>query len=82
VWVSKRDATAGQERYQPAALALHAVSVAWIPSDQGAFGMSASTKAVQVLVGTTDVPVLITATDDQSRITLVPVPGSARAAAS
>ena len=82
VWVSKRDPAATQERYQPAALALRAVSVAWIPTDQGAFGVSASTKPVQVLVGTTDVPVLITAMDDQSRITLVPVPGSARAAAS
>lgn len=82
VWVSKRDPAATQERYQPATLALRAVSVAWIPTDQGSFGVSASTKAVQVLVGSADVPVLITAVDDQSRITLVPVPGSARAAAS
>ena len=82
VWGIKRDPAGPQERCQPAAWAWRGVSVAWSPTDQGACGVSASTKPVQVLVGTTDVPVLITAMDDQSRITLVPVPGSARAAAS
>ncbi|HRW17793.1 MAG TPA: hypothetical protein P5181_02995 [Dermatophilaceae bacterium] len=79
VWVSRRDPAASQERYAPATVMLRSVTVAWIPRDQGSFGVSASTSAVQLLVGGDDVAAVITAIDEQARITLVPVPGSARA---
>ncbi len=76
VWVSPRDPESAQERYLSAALALRSVTVAWIPADQGSFGVSASTSAVTVLVPTAEVQKLIAAQDARSRLTLVPVPGS------
>ncbi len=76
VWVSPRDPALAQEHYLPAALALHAVTVAWIPTDQGSFGVSASSSAVALLVSAADVQKLIAAQDSRSRVTLVPVPGS------
>jgi hypothetical protein len=78
VWVSEPDPSSAQVRYLDAALALHGVSVAWIPSDQKAFGVSAATAAVQLLVPSADVHTVIAAQDKGSRVTLVPVPGSAR----
>ena len=76
VWVSPRDPASNQERYLPAALGLQAVTVAWIPTDQSAFGVSASSSAVALLVAAADVQKLIAAQDARSRLTLVPVPGS------
>jgi len=78
VWVSRRDPAANQERYLEAGLVLRAVPVAWIPPDQGSFGVSASTAAVQLLVPTGEVQKVITAVDESARFTLVPVPGSLR----
>lgn len=78
VWVSARDQSATQERYQPAALMLSAVTVAWLPPEQNSFAGGSANAAVQVLVPIGDVPKVITAQDDKSRFTLVPVPGSAR----
>ena len=76
VWVSPRDPESAQERYLGAALGLHAVAVAWIPTDQGSFGVSTSSSAVTLLVPAADVQKLIAAQDARSRLTLVPVPGS------
>ncbi len=82
VWISRRDPSATQERYLEASLALHSVVVAWIPSDQGSFGVTAATASVQVLVPAADVQSVITAVDASARFTLVPVPGSLRARSS
>jgi len=79
VWVSPRDPESAQERYLGAALGLHAVTVAWIPTDQGSFGVSTSSAAVTLLVPSADVQKLIAAQDARSRLTLVPVPGSLHA---
>lgn len=79
LWVSPRDQSSTQERYQPATLMLRAVSVASVPGDSSGFGGGSSTTAVQVLVASADVPKVITAQDERSRLTLVPVPGSMRA---
>lgn len=76
VWVSPRDPDSAQERYLGAALGLHAVTVAWIPADQGSFGVSTSSSAVTLLVHSEDVQKVIAAQDVRSRLTLVPVPGS------
>lgn len=81
VWVSRRDPAATQERYLEASLVLRAVPVAWIPPDQGSFGVSAATAAVQLLVPSGEVQKVITAVDESARFTLVPVPGSLRAKA-
>jgi hypothetical protein len=78
VWVSDRDPATTQERYLDPALVLRGVPVAWIPSDQPRFGVSASTAAVQLLVPRDDVQRVIAAQDKQGRVTLVPVPGSIR----
>ena len=82
VWVSRRDAATTQERYLEAAVLLRAVTVSRVPAAQGGFGASAATASVQLLVAIGDVQKLITAQDDQARITLVPVPGSLRATGS
>lgn len=82
VWVSRRDPAFAQERYLEAALVLRSVSVSRIPTDQGTFGAAAAPASVQLLVATPDVSKLITAQDDQARITLVPVPGSLRVSGS
>jgi hypothetical protein len=78
VWVSDRDSATTQERYLEPALALRGVSVAWIPADQTRFGVSTSMTAVQLLVPRGEVQKLLAAQDKQSRVTLVPVPGSTR----
>lgn len=79
VWVSDPDPTGAQQQYVDAKLVVPRASVAWIPTDQPRFGVSADTTAVQLLVGPDDVPTLIAAQDRQARITVVPVAGSARA---
>jgi hypothetical protein len=78
VWVSDRDPATTQERYLDPTLVLKSVPVAGIPSDQPRFGVSASTAAVHLLVPRDDVQKIIAAQDKQARVTLVPVPGSAR----
>ena len=82
VWVSRRDGATTQEKYLEAAVLLRAVTVSRVPPPQGGFGATAATASVQLLVATGDVQKLITAQDDQARITLVPVPGSLRATGS
>ncbi|MGV1007429.1 MAG: hypothetical protein ACOYBY_02325 [Dermatophilaceae bacterium] len=78
VWVSDRDPATTQERYLEPALALRGVSVAWIPTDQTRFGVSTTMTAVQLLVPREEIQKLLAAQDKQSRVTLVPVPGSTR----
>lgn len=78
LWVSDRDPATTQERYLEPKLVLRGVSVAWIPTDQTRFGVSTATTALQLLVPRDDVQKVIAAQDKQSRVTLVPVPGSTR----
>lgn len=80
VWVSDRDPASTTERYLDPHLALRSVAVSWIPTDQGRFGVGSATSAIQILVPRAEVALVIAAQDRQSRVTLVPVPGSARAA--
>ncbi|HOF63729.1 MAG TPA: hypothetical protein PLL54_05435 [Dermatophilaceae bacterium] len=82
VWVSRRDVTTTQERFQEAAILLRGVTVSRVPASQGGFGATAATASVQILVVSSDIQKLITAQDDQARLTLVPVPGSLRATGS
>jgi hypothetical protein len=58
-------------------LALHAVSVAGMPSEGGGLGAASSDRPVQVMVPTAAIRGLIGSLDDGARVTLVPVPGSA-----
>ncbi len=76
VWVSPRDPASAQERYLASQIGLQAVTVAWIPQDQGSFGVSASSSAIALLVPSAEVQQLIAAQDARSRLTLVPIPGS------
>ncbi|MBK8469070.1 MAG: hypothetical protein WAR57_09090 [Candidatus Phosphoribacter sp.] len=76
LWVSKRDLNTPQERFLPAILALRAVTIAWIPTDAGSFGVSASSAAVTLLVPSAEVATVISASDAKARLALVPVPGS------
>lgn len=78
VWVSERDPASTQERYLDAKLALEAVSVARLPSEQGRFGTAAASAAVQILVPRAEVRTVIAAADKRARVTLVPVAGSVR----
>ncbi len=80
VWVSDRDQTSSTERYLDPHLALRGVAVSWIPTDQTRFGVGAATSAIQILVPRAEVALVIAAQDRQSRVTVVPVPGSTRAA--
>lgn len=75
VWVSPRDPQSTQERYLQATLMLEGVSVTPVASD-GRFGSAASTTAVQIRVPRAKVADVIAAVDQQSRFTIVPVPGS------
>jgi hypothetical protein len=78
VYVSARDQKTTQERYGEPALMLSAVSVSWLPAGTDRFGAGASTAAVQILVPSAKVAAVLAAIDSQSRVALVPVPGSAR----
>lgn len=78
VYVSRRDVAATQDRYADPVLMLGRVSVSWLPSTPERFGGVGSTSAVQVLVPTGSVAELLAAMDSESRVALVPVPGSAR----
>lgn len=78
VYVSRRDVSATQDRYADPVLMLGRVSVSWLPSTPDRFGGAGSTSAVQVLVPSDSVPELLAAIDSESRVALVPVPGSAR----
>jgi hypothetical protein len=75
VWVSPRDRQSTQERYLDATLALQRVSVSPVAQDSGRFGAASSTMAVQIRVPRDKVAEVIAAVDQQSRFTLVPVPG-------
>lgn len=79
VWISDRDASSTTEKFLDPHLALRAATVSWLPGEQTRFGVGASTSAIQILVPRADVAQVIAAQDRQSRVTLVPVPGSTRA---
>ncbi|MEO7059744.1 MAG: hypothetical protein ABI083_08495 [Lapillicoccus sp.] len=76
VWVSPRDPASTQERYLAAVLTISGLSVAGVPTGGGGFAASTGSAAVQLLVPKDKVAAVIGATDQQSRFTLVPVPGS------
>jgi hypothetical protein len=73
VWVAERDED-DRGYAEPERLATD-VAVGERATRRGALG-SSSTTAVQVLVGADVVPRLIHAVDDESRVTLVPVPSA------
>lgn len=81
VYVSRRDRTSTQEEYGAPQRLLTAVTVAWLPS-LDRFGTGGTQSAVQLLVPVAHVPDMLAAMDQQDRIALVPVPGSARASGS
>lgn len=74
VWVAPRRVEGERGYAEPEQLASGA-AVGELATRRGALGTS-STTAVQVLVGPDVVPDLIHAVDDESRVTLVPVPGT------
>lgn len=76
VWVSPRDPASTQARYLAAVRTISAVSVAGVPPTGGGFGGSGGDAAVQLLVPADRVATVISASDQLSRFTLVPVPGS------
>lgn len=78
LWVSPRDPSTSQEKYQPAVQMLQRVTVASVPGDSSRFAASTSTAAVGVSVPTADVGKVIAAQDSNARFTLVPVAGSIR----
>jgi hypothetical protein len=77
VWVADRDPDGGSSSYaQPRQVATSA-QVAGRSTRRGALGSSTSS-AVQLLLTTELVPEVIHAVDNESRITLVPVPATLR----
>jgi hypothetical protein len=66
-----------ERAYAGPELALRAASVSALPHDDGGFGAGSSDRPVQVMAPTDAVRGLIAQLDRGSRVTLVPVPGSA-----
>ncbi len=76
LWVSPRDTTTTQERYQPARRLLQGVTVSGVPQDSSTFGASSAAAAVLLLVPSDAVGEVIAASDALARFTVVPAPGS------
>lgn len=76
LWVSRRDPSTTQERYQQAERLLTGVTVAGVPQDTATFGATAARSAVLLLVPSGSVGDVIAGTDALARFTLVPAPGT------
>lgn len=76
LWVSRRDPSTTQERYQQAERLLSGVTVAGVPQDTATFGATAARSAVLLLVPSGSVGDVIAGTDALARFTLVPAPGT------
>lgn len=76
LWVSARDTSTTQERYQQARRLLEGVTVAGVPQDSSTFGASSAQASVLLLVPRDSVGDVIAASDALARFTLVPAPGS------
>ena len=77
VYVSPRDESSSSERYVEPRRTLERVTVSWLPEDSSRFGGPSATSTVSLLVPTDTVTDLLAETGQGSRVTLVPVPGSA-----
>ncbi len=82
VYVSGRKGTGADSVATPPTRLLEAVSIATVNKDTTRFGGASANASVQLLVPSDRVPDVISALDQEARISLVPVPGAASAGGS